>query len=63
MRDASRVNRSGKPFGHKRAIRGLGANVAINLGTWALVESLRFRGQADLNRRLISCRGLRDGGS
>lgn len=30
MRDASRVNRGGKPFRYKRAIRGLGANVAIN---------------------------------
>lgn len=33
------MNRSGKPFRHKRAIRGLGANVAINLGIWSLAES------------------------
>jgi hypothetical protein len=41
MRDTSRVNRSGKPFRHKRAIRGLGANVAINLGVWTPDESFR----------------------
>jgi hypothetical protein len=41
MRDASRVNRSGKPFRPMRAIRGLGANVAINIGIWALAESFR----------------------
>jgi hypothetical protein len=31
MRETSRVNRSGKPFRPMRAIRALGANVAINL--------------------------------
>ena len=41
MRDTSRVNRSGKPFRPMRAIRGLGANVAINIGIWALAESFR----------------------
>jgi hypothetical protein len=41
MRHASRVNRSGKPFRHKRAIWGLGANVAINIGIWALAQSFR----------------------
>jgi len=40
-RDASRVNRSGKPFRPMQAIRGLGANVAINLGIWALAENFR----------------------
>jgi hypothetical protein len=40
-RDTSRVNRSGKPFRRKRAIRGLGADVAINIGIWALAESFR----------------------
>ena len=42
MRDTSRVNRAGKPFRPMRAIRGLGANVAINLGLWALAESFRL---------------------
>jgi hypothetical protein len=41
MRDASRVNRSGKQFRPVRAIRGLGANVAINLGIWTLPEGFR----------------------
>jgi len=41
MRDASRTNRSGKPFRPMRAIRGLGPAVAINLGIWALAESFR----------------------
>ena len=41
MRDTSRVNRSGKPFRPMRQIRGLGANVDINLGIWALAESFR----------------------
>ena len=39
MRDSSRANRSGKPFRPMRAIRGLGANVEINLGIWELAES------------------------
>lgn len=41
MRDTSRVNRSGKPFRPMRQIRGLAANVDINLGIWALAESFR----------------------
>jgi hypothetical protein len=41
MRDAGRVNRSGKPFRPMRAIRGLGANVQINTGIWQLAESFR----------------------
>jgi hypothetical protein len=41
MRNISRANRGGKPFRHKRAIRGLGANVAINIGIWAMAESSR----------------------
>jgi hypothetical protein len=39
MRDTSRLNRSGKPFQPMWAIRGLGANVAINIGIWQLAES------------------------
>jgi hypothetical protein len=39
MRDTSRVNRAGKPFRPMRPIRGLGANVGINLGIWGLAES------------------------
>jgi hypothetical protein len=39
MRDASRVNPSGKPFRHKRAIRGLGGNAAISI--WQLAETFR----------------------
>ena len=42
MRDTCRVNRAGKPFRAMRAIRGLGANVDINLGLWALAESFRL---------------------
>jgi len=41
MRDTSRVNRSGKPFRPMRQTVGLGANVDINLGIWALAESFR----------------------
>jgi hypothetical protein len=41
MRDAGRVNRAGKPFRPMRAIRGLGANVAITLGIWELAENFR----------------------
>ena len=41
MRDTSRVNQSGKPFRPMRAIRGLAANVAINIGIWELAESYR----------------------
>jgi len=41
MRDTSRVNRNGRPFRPMRQIRGLGANVDINLGIWALAESFR----------------------
>ena len=41
MRDTSRVNRAGQPFRPMRPIRGLGANVAINLGIWDLAESFR----------------------
>ena len=41
MRDTSRLNRAGKPFRPTRAIRGLGANVAINLGIWELAEEFR----------------------
>ena len=41
MQDTSGVNRAGKPFRHKRAIRGLAANVAINIGIWELAESFR----------------------
>jgi len=35
------VNRGGKPFRPLRAIRGLGANVAINIGIRQLAESFR----------------------
>jgi hypothetical protein len=41
MRDTSRVSRAGKHFRPMRAIRGLAANVAINLGIWDLAESFR----------------------
>ena len=41
MRDTYRTNRSGKPFRPMRLISGLGANVDINLGIWALAESFR----------------------
>ena len=41
MRDAGRMNRSGKPFRPMRAIRALGANVAINTGLWELAENFR----------------------
>jgi len=41
MRDTSRVNRAGKPFRPMRQITGIGANVDINLGIWALAESFR----------------------
>ena len=41
MRDTSRMNRAGKPFRPMRQIRGLGANVDINLGIWALAEYFR----------------------
>ena len=41
MRDTSRVNRAGRTFRPMRQIRGLGANVDINLGIWALPESFR----------------------
>jgi len=39
MRDTSRVSRAGKPFRPMRPIRGLAANVGINLGIWGLAES------------------------
>jgi hypothetical protein len=32
---------SGKPLRPMRAIRGLGANMAINIGIWALAETFR----------------------
>jgi Domain of unknown function (DUF932) len=41
LRDADRRNREGKPFRPMRAIRGLQANVKLNLGIWALAESFR----------------------
>jgi hypothetical protein len=41
MCDTTRMNRAGKPFRAMRQIRGLQANVAINLGIWQLAESLR----------------------
>ena len=41
MRDTSRVNRAGKPFRPMRPIRGLDANVHINLGLWQLAEAFR----------------------
>lgn len=41
MRDSTKANRAGKPFHAMRAIRGLGANVAINLGIWEIAESFR----------------------
>ena len=41
MRDASRHNHAGKPFRPMRGIRGLQANVKINLNIWALAESFR----------------------
>lgn len=43
MRDTSRVSRNGRPFRPMRPIKGLGANVDINLGIWALAESFRSR--------------------
>jgi len=43
MRDTSRASRNGKPFRPMRPIRGLGSNVDINLGIWALAESFRSR--------------------
>ena len=41
MHDTSRVNRAGKPFRPMRAIRGLEANVHINLGIWQLAVTFR----------------------
>ena len=41
MKDSYRLNRAGKPFRAMRAIRGLDANVKINLGIWSLAESFR----------------------
>ena len=41
MKDTYRVNRAGKQFRAMRAIRGLDANVKINLGIWSLAESFR----------------------
>jgi hypothetical protein len=41
MRDSSRTNQAGKPFRPMRGIRGLQANVKINLSIWALAESFR----------------------
>lgn len=41
MRDPTRVNRAGKPFRSMREIKGLQANVAINLGIWQLAEAFR----------------------
>jgi len=41
MKDSYRLNRAGKPFRAMRAIRGLDANVKINLGIWALAETFR----------------------
>jgi hypothetical protein len=41
MRDSSRTNQAGKPFRPMRSIRGLQANVKINLSIWALAESFR----------------------
>ena len=35
------AHRAGKPFLPMRAIRGLAANVAINIGIWTLAESFR----------------------
>jgi len=39
MRDTSRMNRAGRPFRPMRAINGIHANVAINLGIWQLAET------------------------
>ena len=41
MRDSSRTNQASKPFRPMRGIRGLQANVKINLSIWALAESFR----------------------
>ena len=41
MRDSGRTNQTGKPFRAMRPIRGLQANVKINLSIWALAESFR----------------------
>ena len=42
MRDTTRLNRNGRPVRPMRAIRGLDANLKINLGLWEIAETVRL---------------------